>query len=292
MHSALGLAGTRPNQRASSLTAGQQSNTGSIGLRTQSITIMRDALYRRCEAYNNGILGDVMVATLLGRSQDLTAVILAVEQLTGAVAANQVLLTGTTSANASANLVANEQALTTARNNLSEREAAEKAAKTKRDKAHKELSTARTTEEAADAALKAVKDESSVDANKVTAAESQLKRAQEDRQKSEKHLELAEAELKTKKLQLDIAKQVVETIKAAMDVALMDTATNISGSGQFSIVQPRKQLSDSATKRSRTPFRTWSRKYLTRVTLFSRAWLFSLEKTPRHNRAALTPRHH
>ena len=85
--SALGLAGTQPSQGATSLAAGQQSHAASIGLRTQSITIMRDALYRMCEAYNNGILGDVMVATLLGRSQDLTAVILAVEQLTGAVAA-------------------------------------------------------------------------------------------------------------------------------------------------------------------------------------------------------------
>lgn len=53
-----------------------------IGSRTQSITIMRDSLFRLCEAYNNNQIGEVMVATFLNRSIDLAAVILAVEKLT------------------------------------------------------------------------------------------------------------------------------------------------------------------------------------------------------------------
>ena len=54
----LGLSGTDPAKGAASLSGAQQSIAGGIGLRTQSITILRDALYRMCEAYNNGVLGD------------------------------------------------------------------------------------------------------------------------------------------------------------------------------------------------------------------------------------------
>jgi hypothetical protein len=113
----LGLGLSIPGQGAGSLSQAQQSAVASIGLRTQSITLMRDALYRMCEAYHNGQLGDTHVVTLLARSQDLTAVILAVEQLTGAVAANQVALTGTAGSSASASLVSNQQLLDAARKN-------------------------------------------------------------------------------------------------------------------------------------------------------------------------------
>ena len=97
---ALSASGGSPSNEAISaaLTAGSQSS--SIGLRTQSITLLRDTLYRMCEAYNNGKLTDSQVMTLLGRSQDLTAVILAVEQLTGTVSASQSALTTTASADA------------------------------------------------------------------------------------------------------------------------------------------------------------------------------------------------
>ena len=147
-----------------------------------------------------------MVATLLGRSQDLTAVILAIEQLTGAVAANQVSLTGTTSADASANLVANEQALVNAQEKVTKREAAEEEATTKREEANTALGTANTNKEAADATLRAAKAKNPQDAGEITTADSKHKRAQESRQKAEEELKRAEADLKTKKDQLENAK--------------------------------------------------------------------------------------
>ena len=112
-----GARGTQEREGASFLEA-LESNTGSIGLRTQSITLMRDALYRMCEASNNGHLSDLEVAAFLRRSQDLTAVVLAIEQLTGAVAANQVILapgSGTTKAE---ELVSNLQTLDKAERTL------------------------------------------------------------------------------------------------------------------------------------------------------------------------------
>jgi hypothetical protein len=75
-------------------------SSASIGLRTQSITLMRDALYRICELYYSGGLNEVAAQQLLARSQDMTIGVLAIEQLTGAVAAQPVGLTGKSSANA------------------------------------------------------------------------------------------------------------------------------------------------------------------------------------------------
>jgi hypothetical protein len=83
----------------------------SVGLRTQSITLMRDALYRICEAYYNSELTEADVKLLLTRSQDLTATVVSIEQLTGAVVAQHAALGGSTSAASSAAMVANAEAL-------------------------------------------------------------------------------------------------------------------------------------------------------------------------------------
>ena len=100
--SALGLGISDPTKRAASLSNALGSSAASIGLRTQSITLMRDALYRMCEANANQAISGVSVEMILRRSQDLTAVIMAIEQLTGAVTANQAILSGSSGSSASA----------------------------------------------------------------------------------------------------------------------------------------------------------------------------------------------
>ena len=107
----LGLGIATPSREQISAAQGLQSATGSIGLRTQSITLMRDALYRMCEASINGDLANWEIASFLRRSQDLTAVVLAIEQLTGAVSASQVVLVPTANSDVSASLLSNEQLL-------------------------------------------------------------------------------------------------------------------------------------------------------------------------------------
>ena len=126
----LGVGATTPSkaEAAVSFANALQGSAASIGLRTQSITLMRDALYRMCEAANNGNLNEIHVARFLRRSQDLTAVILAVEQLTGAVAASQVILTPESSADASANLTAHQQLLAQQRQTVQTRGKAVEAA--------------------------------------------------------------------------------------------------------------------------------------------------------------------
>ncbi|MBM3482652.1 MAG: hypothetical protein FJX66_05065 [Alphaproteobacteria bacterium] len=49
-----GIGASVPSQGAASAAAALQTSAASIGLRTQSITLMRDALYRVCEAYYSG----------------------------------------------------------------------------------------------------------------------------------------------------------------------------------------------------------------------------------------------
>lgn len=108
---AVGLGASNPTGDAISASGSGGSVAASVGLRSQTITLMRDAMYRVCEAYANEQIGSGQVATLLGRSQDLTAVILAVEQLTGPLTANQAYLATTTDSTTSASLVATARQL-------------------------------------------------------------------------------------------------------------------------------------------------------------------------------------
>jgi hypothetical protein len=86
-------------------------SAASIGLRTQSITLMRDHLYRICEASYNEQITELDVAQLLRRSQDMTLGILAIEQISGAVVARQAALDSSANAKASANLADTEALL-------------------------------------------------------------------------------------------------------------------------------------------------------------------------------------
>ena len=69
-----------------------RANAASVGLHSQSITLMRQQLFNICEYAQNNWLNDADVMLLMERSQDLTLGILAIEQLTGAVVARQAVL--------------------------------------------------------------------------------------------------------------------------------------------------------------------------------------------------------
>lgn len=70
---------------------------GSIGLRTQSIQLLRDSMFRVCESYQNGQLSPFMVQLLHQRFQTTMVSVLAIEQLTGAMRAPAVVLGGSSS---------------------------------------------------------------------------------------------------------------------------------------------------------------------------------------------------
>lgn len=67
---------------------------GSIGLRTQSIQLLRDHMYRVCESAQAGYISPPVMQLLHRRFQTTTVAILAIEQLTGTIRAPAVVLGG------------------------------------------------------------------------------------------------------------------------------------------------------------------------------------------------------
>jgi hypothetical protein len=80
---------------ASSLSIAE--GAGSIGLRTQSIQLMRDSMYRLCEGYLSGAIDSLAFQTLHRRFQSSMVAILAIEQLTGALRGPGITLGGSAS---------------------------------------------------------------------------------------------------------------------------------------------------------------------------------------------------
>ncbi|MEW8437687.1 MAG: hypothetical protein AB2689_05975 [Candidatus Thiodiazotropha taylori] len=84
---AASLSGSYTSAGGKSVDLANQFGEGSrnIGLRTQSIQLMRDALYRVCEAYFSKALNSAQLMDLHQHYQDVLIGTLAIEQLTGAV---------------------------------------------------------------------------------------------------------------------------------------------------------------------------------------------------------------
>jgi len=103
-----------PGRKADLAIALQQS-ISSIGLRTQSIQLMRDALYRACEAFYSKALSKPLYYDLHKRYQDHMIAVLAIEQLTGVVKAPQMALSGTANALAASSTVEIQEVLADAK---------------------------------------------------------------------------------------------------------------------------------------------------------------------------------
>ena len=244
----LSLSASVPRQGAGALAQALQSAVGSIGLRTQSITLMRDALYRMCEAYVNGALGPTQVAILLGRSQDLTAVILAIEQLTGAVVANQVALAGTAGAGAAASLLSIQQLLDAARKDEETKTQRLEEAKEVRDATQQAVDEKRKEAEQA----KRVYEEATAPGMAVSEAERTRLKADWERQRRElvqlqDALAAAEARVQMQEKLLAESRRIREIIENQREAALTTVVANTTGTGQLSLPGQRRELSEEAT---------------------------------------------
>lgn len=242
----LGLGASAPGTGAASAAGGQQSSAASIGLRTQSITLMRDALYRMCEAYANQALGPAQIATLLGRSQDLTAVILAVEQLTGAVAANQVALTGTTTADASATALATSELLDTALANEARKQKS-------LEQATEDLVAAKAERDAADRALKAAQAKrtglpNNASQTMIDEADAEVAFRQAEFDRAQRSVVSANERVKLRQTAYDNAQRTREAIQENQDAAIASASAATSSSAQFSTPLQRNVLDKGATE--------------------------------------------
>lgn len=115
-------------------------SAASIGLRTQSIQLMRDAMYRVCEQMVSGKLSSSQFETLHRRFQNSMVAILAIEQLTGVARGPAALLSGTTSVGSATQLADMTVRLTAARGDATAAKAALDNATTAQAKAASDLS--------------------------------------------------------------------------------------------------------------------------------------------------------
>ena len=242
---AIGVGASDPTSTKSAAGSGH-SSAASVGLRTQSITLMRDALFRMCEAYANGAVGTAQIAALLSRSQDLTAVILAVEQLTGPVAANQAALVGSTAAESSASLLASSELLDAA---IKSEERAQKAL----EQAVEHLSSTKSDRDAANMALNEAQtsrdslDENATDQQRREAnAKVQFQQAERDR--TQRAVDAAQSRVEIRQRAFDNAQRTRETIAAKQDQAFAAASVETRSDAQFSEPAQSVQLDKEATE--------------------------------------------
>lgn len=112
-----GLSLKSTSGQSANLTNSLSESAAFIGLRTQSIQLLRDSMYRLCEGYNSGAISQEDFATMQRRYQNTMMGLIAIEQLTGPVVASQALLMSKTSAKAGA---ANTETLASEEKKLSE----------------------------------------------------------------------------------------------------------------------------------------------------------------------------
>ena len=84
--------------KALDVAANQVQAAASIGLRTQTIQLLRDGMYRLCESYASGSIDDDDMAMLQRRYQNMMIGLLAIEQITGPVIARQASLSTSSAA--------------------------------------------------------------------------------------------------------------------------------------------------------------------------------------------------
>lgn len=74
-----------PNRVSAQISSAFQESASFTGLRTQSIQLLRDSMFRICEAHMNGAITAGQYDILARRYQKHTVALLAIEQLTGAI---------------------------------------------------------------------------------------------------------------------------------------------------------------------------------------------------------------
>jgi hypothetical protein len=230
----LGAGVSVPQQGAGSLALALQESAGSIGLRTQSIQLLRDSLYRTCEAYYSRAINSAQLMELHMRFQDVMVGILAIEQLTGATVAKQVGLSGLTNATASSQLTQIDGFLENAIENQTAKEKKLQQAETERDALQSNV-------EAKQQELVSARAESPQDTQKVARLENELSTLQQQKK-------LTEANVESAKELADQAKETRETIEKNRGAALTAANAAASGTAEFATPASVVNLSDQSTQ--------------------------------------------
>jgi hypothetical protein len=216
LSSSFGLAGGKPNSATAELAAALSTSVGSIGLRTQSIQLMRDGLYRVCEAYYNRAIDQIMVMQLLTRFQDVMAAILAIEQLTGPTVGQQLVLTTNSTADSLAEASDLVKLIESAREDVSEKQTVVKSIKANVERLETALASAETAR------------------SKVPAEDAEAsKQAQADVDEAKKSLDEEKTRLANAEEDLKDAQEFLEVTEARKPEVFARTKALSSGSAEF-----------------------------------------------------------
>lgn len=216
---ALGASVGIDERGAASLSNALNANAASVGLHTQSITLMRDTLYRICEYSHNANVENIDVVQLLQRSQDLTLGALAIEQLTGAVVARQALLSGSAASDSAASINNTQAQVDVAQKNVSNKQ--------------DQLSKALTAEQAQQSAVGAAKQALEAANAKVPKDEKEIKAASDILAAEEITLQVRIADVANSKTNLERASAALAAIENMLAAAIAASKATATGSGSF-----------------------------------------------------------
>ena len=213
--SALGFGINLPGAGGGSAAQALATSAGSIGLRTNAITVLRDHLYNLCLASYNGTITGLDVSQQLRQTQDLALGALAIEQLTGVVTARQVVIGTSASASASTNLIDTKAALNRARED--EQAAKDTLSKATAARAKQQTAVGNTTDALA-------QEKNDAEKTRLTAELTRLKTQLAEDQQAEKTAQVSYFE----------AQKVTSTIKSNFDTASTSATASAQGKGEFS----------------------------------------------------------
>lgn len=215
--------------------AGVAESGAFVGLRTQSIQLLRDAMYRLCEGYASGAVGDSDFAAMQRRYQSTMMGLIAIEQLTRPVVAGQALLTSAASGQAGAS--AGDAAVDKAQTRVDSARAASLTAQTELDKAiarqDKAQSSLRESREKLD--IESRKKPEDQDAATLTALKEQV--ATNGKEVQDSQLALGDARRRSSS-----ADDELRTANAGLRSAQSRVTSSASGSGSLGA------LAESAAK--------------------------------------------
>lgn len=214
------------------LAAALGESSSSIGLRTTSIQLMRDSMYRLCEGYLSGAMTKEEYADRQAHSQSLVVGLLAIEQLTGAVRSEQVAITSNSGAGGSPDTASEADNLKQAKKDLAGQQSI-------KDLASKELERLVADVKVKQTALDNEK-------KKSDPKKEDLDRLQEDLASTKSSMEQATADLKKQTALLEVEESSVKVAQQAFDLARTRVRSTVSGDAKFS-QQRVGGLSDSAT---------------------------------------------
>jgi hypothetical protein len=210
-----------------------QEGAASIGLRTQTIQILRDAMYRLCEGYASGALDEIGYTRLQRRYQNIMLGLLSIEQLTGATVASQAGIGGNASSTLGKSLAQTTALVAEARAGVVTAQIAATAAKTAITTATKERDAAKTALDAAQKAPGASDDTQAVKDAKAALATKDKALTDATSASDKKTLELGQANKEVESLE-----ETRKSIERAALAASTTVSFNTPKGGGFTITDP------------------------------------------------------